>query len=77
MISLAAIEFGKKLEELRKQKGLSQSQLARQIGVDRAAVGRWECGYRLPSRSSLLKLKDIYKLDARAWLELTWLYFNA
>jgi DNA-binding XRE family transcriptional regulator len=37
-------ELGRKLAGKRKQRGLSQSDLAAQIGVHRNTVSHWECG---------------------------------
>ena len=34
---------------LRKTLGLTQAELARKLGVDRAAVNQWEAGTRKPS----------------------------
>ncbi|MCL2631262.1 MAG: helix-turn-helix transcriptional regulator [Firmicutes bacterium] len=41
--------LGKKLKELRKEKGISQGQLAKAIGISRQAVGNWETDIREPS----------------------------
>ena len=38
------MEFHEKLQELRRQKGLTQEQLAEHLFVSRAAVSKWESG---------------------------------
>ena len=43
---------------LRKQKGLTQSQLAEQVGVTDKAVSRWETGKGFPDISLLQPLAD-------------------
>lgn len=52
------MEFNTKLQELRKQKGLTQEELARALHVSRTAVSKWESGRGYPSIDSL---KDIAK----------------
>ena len=39
----------KQVIALRRKLGLTQSELARKLGVDRAAVNQWEAGTRKPS----------------------------
>ena len=38
------MEFGEKLQLLRKERGLTQAELAEQLFVSRAAVSKWESG---------------------------------
>lgn len=38
------MEFGNRLYELRKQKGLSQEELANRLDVTRQTVSKWELG---------------------------------
>ena len=52
------MEFNKKLQELRKQKGLTQDELAERLFVSRTAVSKWEMGRGYPNIESL---KDISK----------------
>ena len=41
------IKIGEFLKELRKEKGLTQEQLAEQFNVSRKSVSRWETGVSL------------------------------
>ena len=52
------MEFNQKLQELRKQKGLTQEELAESLFVSRTAVSKWELGRGYPNLESL---KDIAK----------------
>jgi len=61
-----------KIKRLREQKHMSQSDLARAIGVSRACVNNWEQGQGDPSRALLLPLAQVlgtttdYLLDDHA-----------
>lgn len=41
------MEFGEKLRTLRREKGLSQEELAAMVGVSRQALSKWEAGSSL------------------------------
>ena len=43
------IKIGSFMKELRKEKGLTQEQLAEQFDVSRRTVSRWETGSNLPN----------------------------
>lgn len=47
------MEFNEKLQELRKQKGLTQEALAEKLFVSRTAVSKWESGRGYPNIDSL------------------------
>lgn len=47
------MEFNEKLQQLRKQKGLTQEQLAEELFVSRTAVSKWESGRGYPNIDSL------------------------
>ena len=42
-------EFGNKLRELRKSKGLSQDNLANKLNISRTTIGRFESGEMIPN----------------------------
>lgn len=58
------MRFEEKIVELRKQKGLSQEELAEQLGVSRQAVSRWELGQTLPDIPNLLQLCEMFSVSA-------------
>ena len=58
------IEFGNRLRTLRKQKNLTQKQLASQIGVKNSIISFYEMGDRLPSPEIIVKLAAIFHVSA-------------
>lgn len=58
------MRFEEKIVEFRKQKGLSQEELAEQLGVSRQAVSRWELGQTLPDIPNLLQLCELFGVSA-------------
>lgn len=54
------MEFHEKLQQLRKQKGLTQEQLAEKLYVSRAAISKWESGRGYPSIDSLKAIARFY-----------------
>ena len=62
-------KIGMCLRELRKEKGLTQEQLAERFGVSGKTVSRWENGVNMPDLELLLKLADFYEVDLRALLK--------
>ena len=48
------------IKELRKEKGISQQELARLCGVHQTAVSQWEKGRTLPDRNSLRLLSKVF-----------------
>ncbi len=58
-------KFGSFLRELRKEKQLTQEQLAERVGVTSRSVSRWETGSNMPDLSILVELADFYDVDIR------------
>ena len=54
------MEFNERLQELRKQKGLTQEQLADALFVSRTAVSKWESGRGYPNIESLKALSKFF-----------------
>ena len=57
------MSLAEKLVALRKQKGLTQMDLAEQLNVSRQAISRWEVGAAVPSIDNLRILSDIYEIS--------------
>ena len=56
-------KFHEKLKVLRKKKGLTQQQIADEIGVNRGSYSNWEKGKREPSFENLVKLADLLEVS--------------
>ncbi len=63
------IKIGGLLKELRKNKGLTQEQLAEEFNVSRRTVSRWETGSNLPDLDLLILLADFYEIGLRELLD--------
>lgn len=57
------MEFYKKLQELRKQKGLTQEELAEKLYVTRTAVSKWESGRGYPNIDSLKGIAKFFSIS--------------
>ena len=56
---------GEFLKRLRKEKGLTQEQLAERFYISSRTVSRWETGSNMPDVGTLIALADFYELDIR------------
>lgn len=56
------MEFHEKLQELRKQKGLTQEELAQSLYVSRTAVSKWESGRGYPNIDSLKAIARFFSV---------------
>ena len=57
------MEFHEKLQELRKNRGLTQEELAEALYVSRTAVSKWESGRGYPSIDSLKEISKYFAVS--------------
>lgn len=57
------MDFGRKLKELRLQAGLTQKQLATQIGTSKSIISFYELQERIPSPEVLIKLAAVFHVS--------------
>jgi len=57
------MEFHEKLQELRKNRGLTQEQLAEALFVSRTAISKWESGRGYPSIDSLKEISKFFSVS--------------
>ena len=62
-------KIGAFLKELRKEKTVTQEQLAEVLNVSRRTVSRWETGSNMPDLDILVELADYYDVDIRELLD--------
>ena len=58
-------KIGGFLKELRKEKGVTQEQLAEQFSVSNRTISRWENGNNMPDLDILIEISDYYEVDLR------------
>ena len=61
-------KIGSFLKELRKEKNLSQEELAERFNVSSRSISRWENGNTMPDISIIIELADFYDVDIRELL---------
>lgn len=54
--------LGEKIQILRKQKGMSQEQLALQLDVSRQAVSKWELNSSIPDTDKIIQLSNLFNV---------------
>lgn len=62
-------KIGVFLKELRKEKELTQEQLAEIVQVSNRTVSRWENGNNMPDLDILIELSDFYEVELREILD--------
>ena len=65
------IQFADTLRKLRIQKGLTQSQLANLMFVNKATISKWESGSRLPDAAMIIRLAEVLMVDVKKLLSAT------
>lgn len=62
-------KVGNFLKELRKEKNITQEQLAEILRVSRRTISRWETGSNMPDFDLLIEIADFYEVDLRDLLD--------
>ena len=57
------MEFSEKLQELRRNKGLTQEELAEILYISRTAVSKWESGRGYPNIDSLKEISKFFEVS--------------
>lgn len=57
------MQLKEQLTSLRKECGLSQSEVAEALDVSRQAISKWESGVTVPSSENLIKLGKLYHVS--------------
>lgn len=55
--------FGKRLKNLRKEKGLTQVELGKVFNITNVAVTKWESDDRFPDKTTLIKIADYFNVS--------------
>lgn len=52
-----------KIKNIREQNGLTQSELAKKLGITRSGVNAWEMGISVPSTQYIVELATLFKVS--------------
>lgn len=52
-----------KIKYLRTEKGISQTELSKKLGISRSGVNAWEMGISVPSTQYIVELSNIFKVS--------------
>lgn len=64
LLEVMNMSIAERLQELRKQAGYSQEQVAEIMGLSRQAISKWESGQGKPEIDNIVKLTEIYDVSA-------------
>lgn len=55
--------IAERIRALREQANMTQSELARKLGITRSSVNAWEMGISVPSTQYLMRLAEIFQVS--------------
>lgn len=58
------MKIGENIKQLRKEHGITQAALAKEIGVSQKAVDYWEDGINEPKATYIARLADYFEISA-------------
>ena len=56
--------FGTRLKELRKERKLSQIELAKEVGFSQSQISQWETNVNEPTASAIAKIAAYFEVSA-------------
>ena len=56
-------EIYKRIESLRKERGMSQAELAKRLGISRSAVNAWEMGISRPHIKHVIAMAELFHIS--------------
>ena len=59
-----------KIKLLREQRGLTQTELAKKLGITRSGVNAWEMGITIPSTQYIIELAYFFKVSTDYLLDM-------
>lgn len=68
-LDMEQIKIGSFLKKLRKERKLTQGEVAEKLNVSSRSVSRWETGNTLPDISILIELSEFYEVDIKEILD--------
>ena len=57
------MDFGEKIQKIRKQNNLTQEELAEKLYVSRTAISKWESGKGYPSIDLLKQISKVFNIS--------------
>lgn len=63
MKGVKTMDFGKQIKELRKEKNLTQEQMANMLNVSRQAISNWENNKNLPDLELLVLMSKVFSIS--------------
>lgn len=61
--------IGERIKELRKQQGMTQSDLAKKLGIPYQSIGQWERGIRTPKPKTIFRIIEALGVDNSVFLQ--------
>ena len=65
------INIANKIRSLREKNGMTQTYLAKKLGISRSAVNAWEMSLSMPSLANIVEMTEIFHVSADYLLSLT------
>ena len=71
------MNIGNYIKKLRNESGFSQEELGRMLGVQRAAVQKWECGtVKNLKRDTIKKLSEIFNVPPSSFIDTEYMTYD-